>query len=87
MRQTILDYKNFEVYLEDGEFWFRDKDEEGQPVKVKVVASLEFDLGFEPDEDALLSLFGGMCMCSGEELMIENNVVRYLWFDIVEEDE
>lgn len=88
MKQIILDYDSFEVYLENGDYWFRDKDEEGQPIKVKVVASFEYDYTLTIDDESLQFLVSCDYMCQGEQLFIEDGgIVRHLWFDIVEEGE
>ena len=85
MKQIILDYDIFEVYLEDGDYWFRGKDEERQPIKVKPIATLEYDINHLPNdgEDELWWLFD--CFCSGECVYDEG--ISYYWFDVVEEGE
>lgn len=86
MKQIILDYDSFEVYLEDGDYWFKDKDEEEQPIKVKPIAILEYDINHEPECDGKdLSCLFTDYMCCGE--YVYDDGISYIWFDIVEEGE
>ena len=81
MRTIILDYYAFEVYYEEGKYFFRDKDEEGQAIEVEPIATLEYDVNHEPDSNDLEFLFTDY-MCCGE--YVHDNGITYIWFDIVE---
>lgn len=81
MKQIILDYFAFEVYYQDGKYFFRDKDEEGQAVEVKPIATLEYTVDRQPDDDSIEWLFPD-CMCCGE--YVHDNGITYIWFDVVE---
>jgi hypothetical protein len=88
-KEWILDYFDtegeggFGVYLEDGEHYYIDEDNE--PTKVQLIASLEYDINHLPndDEDELCWLFD--CLCSGE--CVHDEGISFCWFDVVEEGE
>ena len=88
-KEWILDYFDteeeggFGVYLEDGEFYYIDEDNE--PIKVEIVASLEYDINHLPNDknDELNWLFDNFC--SGEYIHEEG--ISFLWFDVAKEGE
>lgn len=80
MKHIILDESNFEVYYKDGRYFFRDKDEEGQPIEVTPIATLEYDVNHQPSGN-LEQMFTDY-MCCGEH--VHENGITYVWFDVVE---
>ena len=89
-KEWILDYFDtegeggFGVYYEDGEYYYIDED--NKPIKVELVASLEYDINHLPndDDDELCWLFDD-CLCSGE--YVHDEGISFCWFDVIEEGE
>ena len=88
-KNWILDYfdakgeDGFGIYLEDGEYYYINEDNE--PIKVELIASLEYDINHLPIDgsDELWWLFD--CFCCGE--YVHNEGISYCWFDVVKEGE
>lgn len=85
-KNWILNYfdnngeEGFGVYLENGDYYYIDEDNE--PIKVELIASLEYDINHLPnDDDNLEWLFDNFC--SGE--YVHNEGISFCWFALAEE--
>lgn len=75
MTQTILDYDDWKVYYENGEYIFKDMSS-GDTRKLRLVATLTYtttDTCYEPD---LWRLFDNYCC--GEQ--VTDDKIIYYWF-------
>lgn len=78
MTQTILDYEDWKVYYENGEYIFKDM-YSGDTKKLRLVATLTYtDTCYEPD---LWRLFDNYCC--GEQ--VTDDKIIYYWFKEMEE--